>query len=64
MSKNLSPKKAYKLVEQVAQKNNMSISAWAEKCGVSKSTVSHWLRKPNNRTSVMVSTLERLGVTI
>lgn len=62
MKNGLTPLQAYRKVEKIALKNNMSISAWAEKRGVRKSTVSHWKCKPQR--TVLVSTLERLGVSL
>lgn len=61
-TKILTPKQAYKLVKEIADKNNMSLSAWAEACGVRKSTVSHWRCRPQK--TVLLSTLEKLGVRI
>lgn len=62
MKKTLTPKQAYALVKKVAEKHKMTVSAWAEHCDVRKSTVSHW--KCRGQKSVLVSTLERLGIKI
>lgn len=60
MKKSLTPKQAYRLLKQVADRNKMTVSGWAEKCGVKKGTVSHW--KCRSPRTVLVSTLERLGI--
>lgn len=58
--KTLTPKQAYKLVKEIADRNNMSVSFWAESRGVRKSTVSHW--RCRKQKTVLLSTLEKLGV--
>lgn len=62
MSKRLTPFEAYKMVEKIALDNGMTVSAWAEKKGVTKGTLSHWKKK--RPKTVLLSTLEKLGVTI
>lgn len=62
MAKGLTPYEAYKRVAKMAAANNMSVSAWAEAHGVGKGTVSHWRQK--RPKTVLVSTLERLGIHI
>lgn len=62
MKKILSPKEAYRMVQKIAEKHKMSVSSWAEKCGVRKSTVSHW--RCRKQKTVLLSTLERLGIKI
>lgn len=55
----LTPKKAYKIVKDLANKAGVSINRYCEDRGVKSSTVSRWKTKDDSCT-VMMSTYELL----
>lgn len=60
MKNKLSPQQAYKKLTKIATGCGLTVSAYAESKGISKSTVSRWKNKSEGK--VLLDTLVQLGI--
>jgi hypothetical protein len=58
--KTLTPARAYKMVERLAHAAGLSVSAYAESCGVQRFVVSKWRHKTEGSFSHALA--QKLGI--